>query len=126
MGSLTDCLLQEYSFERLLCYFYVLLMLYYHADESFAERPSQVLLMFASKAFKSAARDAVRPCSPLSPLLEIRVNTAVSNSVHFQLEPQARTIHDHLKCEVEVVEFHPPRRRQPSEQAARNGVEIRR
>lgn len=57
-------------------------------------------------------------------LLKIRVDAAVANTVHLQLEPQARTVHDHLEGKVEIVKLYSPCRRQPSEQAARDGVEI--
>lgn len=61
---------------------------------------------------------------PLPPLVKLRNNTPIPHPINLQHEPQPRTPHHHFEREVEVIEFDPPRRRQPREQALRHSTKV--
>lgn len=58
--------------------------------------------------------------------MELGLDAAISYPIHFQLEAQPGTIHDHLQREIQVIEFDAPCRRQPCKQAPWHRAQIRR
>lgn len=56
--------------------------------------------------------------------MEIRLHTAIPNSVNPQLKHQISTLNLHMQLEIQVVELDAFRGREPCEQALRDGVEI--
>jgi hypothetical protein len=57
-------------------------------------------------------------------LMELRLNSPISEPINLQLKCQARTFNHHLECEVQIVELHASRRRQASEQALWYSTEV--
>lgn len=64
--------------------------------------------------------------SKLPHLVKVRLHPPVPDPVDLELEPEARAVDDHLEREVEVVELDAARRREPREEAARHGAQVRR
>lgn len=57
--------------------------------------------------------------------MKLRLHPPIPHPINLKLEPQPRTINRHLKRKVEVIKLDTARRRQPREEAARHGVEVR-
>lgn len=57
--------------------------------------------------------------------MELRTNSPISYPINLQFKHQPRRLNPHIQREIQVIKFHPLRRRQPGEQISRNRVQIR-
>lgn len=58
--------------------------------------------------------------------MKLRLYSTIPHTIHLKLKPKPCTVHNHLERKVEVVKLNATCCRQPSEEAAWYGVEVRR